>query len=827
MKTICKRSLALFLVVCLVTSLVSVCAYDLPASYDETYYATLDHYGSLTEGSVVKSYRLNGQTSVTDYGSYDQVLNLTDSTAPTLAGSSVTFDLSDSTPSKFYFQANTAQPFEDLPWSISISYKLNGAPARAEDLAGKTGLVEIDIDVLPRATSSDYNRDNLVLTVATAFNDDDILSLSAPGAETQLLGNLRTVLFLTLPGEEQHFAIQVGSENFSFSGLVLLAVPATLQQLETVAQLKEAKETGEDTLDDIRSSLDTLLDSLSAMGGSLNSAASGLDRLNAARATVSAGKDAVYASSDQALSSLQGLSDSLAALDGNIPSLSQALTDLNASLNDLNDAAQSLSPQLASTRSTVSALQKDLAAFRDLLTDLEVHNAEATQLATSLSKETKDLSSEIDDLQEALEKLERSLRLTTGLSTLSDSDLLALLTPEEAAQMKEVLSLHKTYERYLKANSLTESDLSFEAFIVSAKTQEAYETAYQSAYAQYCAALTENGLPSDQLPSYETFLASDDPTISSLRASAKAQADSALAAAGLTDTAHAAAEAYASFAAQQPLVDTINSKIKEVNKTLTQITKPTAALVDELAYCCDLLGDSGVADDLHSLAALCAKVLTTLNDHSGEGAALLDDLDLAGDLLTRLTATADTALATLDSLNDTLNTYEPTLQSALTDLSGLSAATRSALTDTSSALSSAQDLLKTSGAQLDPGVDTSLSSLADVLRKTSRALDSTDSLRSANDSLSDLLDDQWEQHSGGVDGLLNLDAQAPCVSMTDARNAAPDSVQYVMRTQEIKPSKTSSEPESAVEETSSTFLSRVAGLFKGLWEDFKSLLHIG
>lgn len=827
MKTVCKRSLALFLAVCLVTSLVCVCAYDLPASYDETYYATLDFYGSLTEGSVVKSYRLNGQTSVTDYGSYDQVLNLTDSTAPTLSGSSVTFDLSDSTPSKFYFQANTAQPFEALPWSISISYKLNGAPARAEDLAGKTGLVEIDIDVLPRATSSDYNRDNLVLTVATAFNDDDILSLSAPGAETQLLGNLRTVLFLVLPGEEQHFAIQVGSEDFSFSGLVLLAVPATLQQLETVAQLKEAKETGEDTLDDIRSSLDTLLDSLSAMGSSLNSAAGGLDSLNAARATVSAGKDAVYASSDRAISSLQGLSDSLAALDGNIPSLSQALTDLNTSLNDLNDVAQSLSPQLSATRSTVAALQEDSAAFRDLLTDLEGHNAEATQLATSLSKETKNLSSEIDDLQEALEKLERSLRLTTGLSTLSDSDLLALLTPEEAAQMQEVLSLHKTYERYLKANSLTESDLTFEAFIVSAKTQEAYETAYQSAYAQYCAALTETGLPSDQLPSYEAFLASDDPTIASLRASAKAQADSALAAAGLTDTAHAAAEAYASFAAQQPLVDAINGKIKEVNKTITQITKPTATLMDELAYCCDLLGDSGVADDLHSLSALCAKVLTTLNDHSGEGAALLDDLDQAGDLLTRLTATADTALTALDSLNDTLNTYEPTLQSALTDLSGLSSSTQTALTDTSSALSSAQDLLKTSGAQLDPGVDTSLSSLADVLRKTSRALDSTDSLRSANDSLSDLLDDQWEQHSGGVDGLLNLDAQAPCVSMTDSRNAAPDSVQYVMRTQEIKPSKTSSEPESVQEETSSTFLSRVAGLFKGLWEDFKSLLHIG
>ena len=42
-----------------------------------------------------------------------------------------------------------------------------------------------DLDVLPNPAAPAYSRNNLVLTAATAFNADDILSLEAPGAEVQ------------------------------------------------------------------------------------------------------------------------------------------------------------------------------------------------------------------------------------------------------------------------------------------------------------------------------------------------------------------------------------------------------------------------------------------------------------------------------------------------------------------------------------------------------------------------------------------------------------------------------------------------------------------
>ena len=109
-------------------------------TYDEAYYATLDYYCNLMEGSVVKSYTLNGATALTDCGTYDQVVNLTDGTLPVTRNGVTEFRF-DQAPSHFYFEGRTAEPFQNLPWTLSISYTLNGVAVRAEDLAGRTGVV--------------------------------------------------------------------------------------------------------------------------------------------------------------------------------------------------------------------------------------------------------------------------------------------------------------------------------------------------------------------------------------------------------------------------------------------------------------------------------------------------------------------------------------------------------------------------------------------------------------------------------------------------------------------------------------------------------------
>ena len=356
-----KQTLALTLAV-LMTAASAIPASAAPIdsgvvpTYDEAYYATLDYYGNLLEGSVVKSYALNGADRLTDYGVYDEVVNLTDSAPVTLGEGTASFQFSQA-PGHFYFEGKTGTPFRDLPWTVTLRYTLNGVPIRAEELAGQKGVVEIAMDVVPNRGASAYARYNYTLEAMAMFNQDDILSLEAPGAQVQLVGNLRTVLFMCLPGEEQHFTIRVGSDDFSFDGMTILMVPATLSQLQEIAKLSQRKDDLEKDYKALSGSLDALLDALNDVQDGLNASASGLDRLDTARGTISAGKDTLYSDAGVLRGDLSNIADLLEPVEQRALALSQTITGSKAVLNEMADTAVSLQTQLKELEDALEGLE--------------------------------------------------------------------------------------------------------------------------------------------------------------------------------------------------------------------------------------------------------------------------------------------------------------------------------------------------------------------------------------------------------------------------------------------------------------------------------------
>ncbi len=356
-----KQTLALTLAV-LMTAASAIPASAAPIdsgvvpTYDEAYYATLDYYGNLLEGSVVKSYALNGADRLTDYGVYDEVVNLTDSAPVTLGEGTASFQFSQ-TPGHFYFEGKTGTPFRNLPWTVTLRYTLNGVPIRAEELAGQKGVVEIAMDVVPNRGASAYARYNYTLEAMAMFNQDDILSLEAPGAQVQLVGNLRTVLFMCLPGEEQHFTIRVGSDDFSFDGMTILMVPATLSQLQEIAKLSQRKDDLEKDYKALSGSLDALLDALNDVQDGLNASASGLDRLDTARGTISAGKNTLYGDAGVLRGDLSNIADLLEPVEQRALALSQTITGSKAVLNEMADTAVSLQTQLKELEDALEGLE--------------------------------------------------------------------------------------------------------------------------------------------------------------------------------------------------------------------------------------------------------------------------------------------------------------------------------------------------------------------------------------------------------------------------------------------------------------------------------------
>ena len=250
------------------------------AEYDEAYYVTTDYYGNITDGSIVKSYTMNGQKKIIDHGKYDEVNNLSDERKPVMTADRTEFSFDEGeVPKNFYYECKTKEPYSRLPWDISVTYKLNGTVTPAENLAGEKGIIEIDIDIVPNKDASEYSRYNYTVETTALFNDDSITSLEAEGAQVQLVGNIRVALFVGLPGEEQHLNIKVGSDDFEFGGLTFLMVPATLGQLTEISRLADNIEEIEKHYRKLSKHLNRTIDSFDSMEENLSRTASDLKKV--------------------------------------------------------------------------------------------------------------------------------------------------------------------------------------------------------------------------------------------------------------------------------------------------------------------------------------------------------------------------------------------------------------------------------------------------------------------------------------------------------------------------------------------------------------------
>ena len=822
--------------------------------YDEAYYAMTDYYGNLTDGSVVKSYITNGVTTITDYGQYDQVNNLTDGTAPVTADGKTVFQFTDA-PSHFYFEGKTAKPFEQLPWTLSVHYTLNGLPAKAEELAGAKGVVEIDVDAIPNEGASEYARNNYTLEAMAVFNQDDILSLEAPGAQVQLVGNLRAVLVLAFPGEEGHFTIRVGAEDFSFGGMTFLMVPATLSQLEEISKLSERKDDLEDDYNKLSDSLDVLLDSLSDMSGSLYASANGLDKLNQARDTISNGKDKVYSDADALRGDLDGIAAVLQPVSGQIDAASAAITDSKTQLATLNTAVQALRGDLDKLVKLIDEVQDHQDEYDTIYDQLVGMKSDLTKLQTALNSVKKSSAPEINKLfgDKTSAELKAALTQVEMLNGVFDSvdedsskgldftEFMAgammagkqITDPTIARQKAE--AIEKAYSDFFNNGCKTSGDVKNAVYkqcldVAAAQIRAAYPGLSEEEVQKQAAAAVESQLANKESAAYKTMeqALTAWETRTSLRQCFEATGGSdsheltksefayAAALAGKNSTKDAASlkqlaelnEADPSLAKLLILeADTLNDKIDDLNDDLAKAKSQMDAILTPTA---DLAG---------SLAKIC-KELDDLDD-------LRDTADDFGNLGKAAAKKCSTILEQTDALYKILDGYEPKLQETLTTVKQLSESASATVRDTGTFMTDLEDLMKTSGQQLDDGTKQTLEGLAAVLRSAAKSMTKTNDVKSAKNNISSIIEDTWDEYTGDVNNLLLMDANADAESLTDSRNAAPTSVQVLIRTQEIKADEGENNDVETVHAQQTTFWGRVTQMFKDLWAAVTGIFHKG
>lgn len=713
-----NRFAAAGLAVCMTLSL-TVYAAAPTVTYDESYYVNLDYYGATRNSNMVKSFSMNGQNSITDYGTYDSIENMSNYIEPNRTEEGVTFTFTDNIPSRFYFEAKTDEPLANLPWKIELSYKLNGVPADPTTLAGAKGLVEIALDLIPNETAPEYFRNNLVLTAAAALDYDKIYSVEAPGAQVQSVGNYKALAFMALPGEECHYVVRLGSDNFEFTGFTFLMVPATFAQMDKIKDVREAKDTLEDSANAINQSLDIILNCMNSLSGSLNSTADGLAALEEARKVISDGKGQIYANFDQSLLDLDSIGNAMKPTEGDLKAAKDTLSQVKKDLSNINSTTKSLKDNIASTSKVLKNLKTDTHALEDFMDDFDDKIGPVNQKLDSLASSLDSLNTNIGNVDESLnsQKIEIQPGVSLPIST-----------------VKSIMIKANTLKAESLKNGIADTDTAFQAYLLNVlKNQE-----------------------------------------------------------------------------QAALFFGIWANQKEISKELAPLTTISGGLNDV----------SASTANVASQTAAVIKAMQALHrdlewDYSDLGESLLTDGQQLSDEGVKALEKIDTLIGQLDALYNTLNAYEPKAQSALDTVSTLANSLTTGTLNLKVLFANSEALVRQSGTFLDPGTSKTLNGAVDSLRRITKGLNQTGTIKNAKDTVKKTIDDKWDEYTGENNNMLLMDTSLEKPSLTSSRNPSPQSIQILMRTDEITLKDATEKPN--VDETfvaKGNVFSRIGNIFR-------------
>lgn len=346
---------------------------------NQVVYTKLDGDGNKTGVFVVNSFSAPKGSTIEDAGVYDKVVNL--STTKKLADKDGHVAVEGQGEQDFVYQGDLSKDTQ-LPWNVSVSYKLDGKDVTAEELGGKSGKLSMKLTVAPNPEykgTGEYT-DNYLVQVTGMLKDSECHKIDAEGATAAANGSDTQLTYMVLPGSTAEYTVNADVEDFEFDGWQIVGVPLSLaldvdsSDMDT-SQLNEledgiaAANDGAGLVKDGAATLSEALGVASNGAGQLmagaNAAADGVTKLADGSAQVNDGAGQVAAGAG-------ALADGSTTLDGGASqvaagagTLAQGTASLMSQLPTLTGGTQALAQGTGALVSGVKQLDGGLATLQE------------------------------------------------------------------------------------------------------------------------------------------------------------------------------------------------------------------------------------------------------------------------------------------------------------------------------------------------------------------------------------------------------------------------------------------------------------------------------
>lgn len=305
---------------------------------DEVIYATLASDGSVRAIYAVNHFTIIKAGSITDYGDYTLVKNLTDTTQLTQNGDAVTVQTNAE---NFFYQGNMAT--KELPWIFDILHSLDGVRTAPQELAGKSGKIEIHITTKQNAAVNPAFYENYILQISITLDTEKCSDIKAPGATVASAGKNKIIAYTVMPGKDADISLSAVVRDFAMTGIDISAMPFSMNMElpDTDSMINDFTELS-DAISDLNDGVGELTDGIAELK-------TGADKLRNGSSDIKTGffelsensRQLIQASSQisvalsQIVSALNGSSGEMDL--GDLTKLPQGLSQLADGLDDISD----------------------------------------------------------------------------------------------------------------------------------------------------------------------------------------------------------------------------------------------------------------------------------------------------------------------------------------------------------------------------------------------------------------------------------------------------------------------------------------------------------
>ncbi|NLA72024.1 MAG: hypothetical protein GX850_06355 [Clostridiaceae bacterium] len=186
----------------------------------EVVYGKLSARGDVEQIYVVNHFHPQSKTTLTDYGNYENVIQLTGAIAPVLNNSTVTIA---ETEGPYYYQGNLVS--RELPWDFDIYYRLDGENRRPKTLSGESGKLEMELVISRNEAVDPAFFDHYALQISIPIDPNRvIIEAATEGFLISSAGTEHQLNYIVLPGQESKIELVLDVNDFAMGQITLAGV---------------------------------------------------------------------------------------------------------------------------------------------------------------------------------------------------------------------------------------------------------------------------------------------------------------------------------------------------------------------------------------------------------------------------------------------------------------------------------------------------------------------------------------------------------------------------------------------------------------------------